>query len=454
MATMQAPTFQRQNDIMTDNSSKYEKKKQTVERQLILIRLSLFTSLLALASGIGIFSYKTLRDYEEGSLRLEIQGFGNQISRNVGQGLSKKFTAHETMNDYVQSWVQNGSIGTLPNVTIPGFDGVMTKVANLADLSHIFFAPLVTNKTRSNFEKYTKNNMGLLQNGPSMIKTRPNGCLSSKCAWIIADGISYPVNGVKQRVPDFLPDTEFPTIHFPVWPVAPISSFYKSIMIDIHAFSGSRKITVDQVLKTKKGVFTDFVQPVPASKPQPSAIYMAPITSNEPGNPIIGLFGGAFSFEDILRGVMYQAKGKIDCVIKSVSGAKFTIVLEEGTVTVVGDSDLHDTKYDKYNQSATLLSPSNQFQVDIYPTKSFIDTRLSNRPIIVCSAFVVSVAFAGLLFVIYISVEKRFQNQLMEESHQNLASAVAKDAVLKEKKIYIRYISHEVRLATVNFKNI
>ena len=63
---------------------------------------------------------------------------------------------------------------------------------------------------------------------------------------------------------------------------------------------------------------------------------------------------------------------------------------------------------------------------------------------IYCLTIVFSITFAGCLFILYILIEKRFQNQLVEESHANLAASVAKDTILKEKKVYTRYISHEV----------
>ena len=437
---MTPPTVER-GEPDPPNVVKFAKKQRNVQQLLLLIRLSLFLSLIAIATGIGKFSYLTLYDFEESLLNLALKDFGNQVNRNFDRGLSNKIIAHELTNKYIQTWLQNGSIGSFPNGTIPGFDDVMTKVANLADLSAIFFLPLITNKTRNGFEVYAKENIDLVHDHVQ-IKTRPDGCTSISCGYIVSDGISSIENDKKIRAPDVIADSENPFIHFPVWQVSPMTSFYESfLLVDVHSLKGTRMKTIDEVIKTNQGAFTDIF--VTAKILKPSSFYFAPITSNEPGNHIIGMFMGLFQFDNLFKEIITSGVGGIDCVLTSKSNIQYTLVFENGKVTVAGKGDLHDKNYDKYKESVKTLS-SSHFKLDIYPTKSFVNSRLSNRPVIVSSSFVASVAFVGLLFTLYLIVKKRVENQLIEESNLHLADAVAKDAVLKEKKIYTRYISHEV----------
>ena len=425
-----------------DNDIKSNQKIKKVQARMFLIRLCLFFVMSALAAGIGSGSYFILSTFEENVLHEELEGVGIQFKRNFDIGIMKQLNAAEMGNSYYQAWVKNANLDTFPNVTIPDFDGVMTKVAALADLKLIALAPLVTTKDRKSFEAYARSNVNLL-NGPTELQKRPSGCNSSSCHWLVADGMYSYENGVKKSVHDSIEDTEYPDIHFPVWQMAPLEPNYQAIMLDFHATPGTQKSTVDKVLKTKTGQFTDILQLIQDAKPRPSAIYVSPIFSDKKGETITGLLFSVFSFDDLLRNAIYKKDKGVQCVITSPSNIQYTLQFDSGDVTVVGKGDLHNKKYDKYRQSINTNAPS-IFQIDIYPTESFVAAHLSNIPTTACLVVVFSVAFTGSLFLIYLLIERRFQSQLLQLSQTNFAAVLARDIMLNEKKVYVRYISHEV----------
>ena len=430
--------------------SKSNDRIRAVQNRLFIIRLCLLVALCALAAGLGASSYFILSSGERKILSSKLDDVGKQFKRNFDTGIKKNFKAAEIMNQYYNSEIKLAGTGSPsnvtfpPNVTLTGYDALMTTIVELADLRAIAFAPLVTSKNRYGFEKYAKTNVNKL-GGPIGLNQRPIGCTTSACHWIVSDGIYYLENGRKKPVPNSISDSEFPDIHFPLWHIAPLKPNYKAIMIDIHASTGPRKVTAEKLLKTKKGAFTDILQLVQDNNlpSRPSSMFFSPITSNEPGNPIVGMYLGSFSFDDLLRNAIFEKDKSIQCVITSPFNTQFTLEFENGEVSVVGKGDLHDLKYSEFRRSIQTQSPA-EFQIDIYPTKSYVASHLTSIPSMACLTVVLSVAFTGFLFLIYMVVERRFQFQLMQESKENFAAVVARDILLNEKKVYVRYISHEV----------
>ena len=416
--------------------------KANDQQFVFAIRVAAIGALIVLAIIIGSGSYLTVRNLEEISFKSTCQDLSEHLKRYVDSRMTTIADAQGIMNDLQQSWKRDGNIGSYPNVVIPAFDAIMTRVAKNAEIRTISFSPLVTSKNLSSFEEYAKSNVDLL-GGPNELKVRASGCESSSCQWIVSDGVFSISNGLKQPVPKSIPDSEYPDVHFPVWQIAPIASNYKVIMLDNHATPGTRKVTGDKVLRTKQGAFTDLFELSQDTKPRASAVYYAPITSDKPGNPIIGLFGGAFSFDDLFRNAISKNIQHIHCVVTSEWNTQYTLSVENGVVNVVGKGDFHDTKYNSYRQSINVIG---NFQIDIYPGNSFALSQLSSKPLIASLTAVGAVIVAAIVCWIYMVTEMRLKKQLQEQSDANFVlAAESQDAMMQQKKVYVRYISHEVK---------
>ena len=151
------------------------------------------------------------------------------------------------------------------------------------------------------------------------------------------------------------------------------------------------------------------------------------------------MFALAFSFDDILRTSLSSATGHIDCVISDTANQIFTLRFQNGVVEIIGEGDFHETQFDKYRRSISTFAATN------YPTSNFYDKNFTNTPLIACASTVTIVVFTSIVLVIYILIGNGLERKLTENRKSSFVEIVAKEAKLKEKKIYVRYISHEVK---------
>ena len=321
-------------------------------------------------------------------------------------------------------------------------------MSTLAKLRGISIAPLVNASDIGNFQDYANSQIKFLDSNTSkLLTTRPKDCYSKSCGWIFTDGIYIVSNGSSIPTVQPIPDTLFPNAHFPNYQVAPIKTFIKAAMLDLHGNGDSRKSAIDQVLTTKESVFSDFLQLHIDSTLKPSAVFLGPITSEEPGEPIVAMFSGIFSFDEILRQTFLigGSKHPIDCVVTS-STSSYTFSFKSDHI-VIREGDFHDTEFTNYKKTV-LLPSSPTFQLHLYPTKTFLYDYTSNNPIVVSGISVGLVVFISVIFLVYMLLSRRFEQKLFET--MQLQSIASRDAQLKSKKVFIRYISHEVRL---NFRS-
>ena len=79
-------------------------------------------------------------------------------------------------------------------------------------------------------------------------------------------------------------------------------------MADPHSRTGTRLRSIDEVISTKKVVFTDIVR---LSRDVGSARYSTlvygPIFSIEPGNPMVGLFQGGFTWDVVFSNATFES---------------------------------------------------------------------------------------------------------------------------------------------------
>ena len=105
---------------------------------------------------------------------------------------------------------------------------------------------------------------------------------------------------------------------------------------------------------------------------------------------------------------------------------------------------MHDAKYDTYVQPFSPIDGSN-YRINFYPTDDLFKKYLTQQPMNVSIIVIIMIAFTGSLVLLYSYCLKIRERELTEGSKHAFASAAARDAVLLAKKIYVRYISHEMR---------
>ena len=79
-------------------------------------------------------------------------------------------------------------------------------------------------------------------------------------------------------------------------------------MADPHSRTGTRLRSIDEVISTKKVVFTDIVRlSRDVNSARYSTLIYGPICSIEPGNPMVGLFQGGFTWDVVFSNATFES---------------------------------------------------------------------------------------------------------------------------------------------------
>ena len=419
-----------------------ESKKVAVK--ILMLRYSLAFILCGLAGGLGASSFLLLRDRETATFHSVFSSATTQTSSSLSDSLTKICIAANLMNEVYGITLNTTGDEMLPDFTLPGFQRIVSNLNKLSNARATSFSPLVTNDTRAKWEVYAQNNVNLLDGPPSLV-------VSTNGSRVVADGIYATRNGIAIDAPNHYPDSKYPNLLFPIWQIAPQINNSAAVMYDPHSDQGTRMTAIDQVVSTLQGAATDIVQLVfDVEKYRPSTVLYFPIVDiTDPGEGIMGLLGIAFTWDEIFRNILPTYLNRIDCVVKTQTSS-FTLSLENGLVSILGQGDLHDTAFDQYAKAVSLQDfelrlDLSGYSVTLYPTEALYATYITSYPQNVCIGAVVIIAFTALVFTLYVYLVNIRQSKLEEAATRSFVREASRDAVLQSKKIYVRYISHEMR---------
>lgn len=424
-----------------------EEKKATLATNVKLLRYLIAFFLCCLIAGLGAATYLLLHNNEVSTFQDQYNSATLQISNTIQTGLNNKFIAATLVNDiYAQAFINN-SIGALPNVTLPGFNIIMNQICALATLRAISFSPLLSLNNRNQWEAYAAANAALLD-GPSSLTN------STKGSWIIADGIYNKTKlGKKVKVGNFAWGSTHPTLFFPVWQIAPIASNAAAVMFDLHAAYGTRQETIDQIVTTLEPSFTDVLQLVQDGVTyNPSTIFYAPIFLNgSASTPLVGIFGGPFSWSTLLNQSLPSYLQTLDIVI-STATTVFTIAISQGNAVIVGGKpgDFHDSNFNNYKTNINSFQldsfvAASSYKITVYPTQAFYNTYVTATPGIACAVVVIVIVITALLIGIQAYLTSQRERELVAEAYGSQLEVMQRTTMLQSKKAYVNFISHEMR---------
>jgi CHASE domain len=419
-------------------------QSKNVAVKILMLRYSLVFILVGLATGLGGGSFVILRYKEQSTFRAEFNSAAIQTKRSMTDHLLKTYVAADLI-DAVYTGQLNTTAGiVLPYYTMPGFDNIVSGINQLSKSRITSLSPVVKNTSRLEWEQFAKDNVGSLH-GPASLRISTNG------SWIVSDGIfSTDSLGRQSTSRNFVPESMYPDLMFPIWQVAPLQMNAVAVMFDPHAKQGTRMFAIDRAISTMQGASTDIVQLViDSSKYRPSTILYFPVVIPGSIPKTIGLIGMAFTWDEIFSHILPSYLNRVDCVVSTVT-TSFTLALVNGAVTIIGRGDLHDRNFDEYatviseglSDSSTSLAG---YTITLYPTTDLYSTYITTNPQNVCIGAVTIIVFTALVFTLYVYLVTIRQAQLEEVARRSLVMNTSRDAVLQSKKIYVRYISHEMR---------
>ena len=381
---------------------------------------------------LGASSYILLLQNQVRTFQLQYDSVTSKMKTGIFSTINSTVTAGFLVNDIFAYAIDNGYVGKPPYITLPGFESIMKRINELAQLRAIRFAPLVNATTRVKWEAYAVANAHLL-----------HGHNLSVSFGIYSPGHVHDT-GYVFRSP-------YPTLLFPVWQTAPIATTQHGIMSDPHSIPDSRSQTIDRLIGTKQYQMTDILPLDSDLALRPSSVFYTPITTVDSSSTLVGISIIAFSWDDVISRSLPLFSGGIDFVL-STATQTYTISFEKGAVSGIFRGDLHDVRYNNYrvdvnDDPSSLLSRISQFDytITIYPSESFYLKYVNRFPLLICLGTIGIVVFTFFLVSIYDHLVRMREGLLIDERTKAEAASAARHAVLRSKKVYVRYMSHEMR---------
>jgi len=175
-----------------------------------------------------------------------------------------------------------------------------------------------------------------------------------------------------------------------------------------------------------------------ANQKGPESAIMSPIFPASNKSKLTGFISTLVIWKDILENVFAESVKGIDCVLET-DGQAFTYTVEDGNVRYVGPGDLHknEPEYNRYRQSIDLVErglftdTSTRYILSFYPNTSFHEIYSTKNPWIAAFGAASIFVVTCLLFFLYDNVVGKDLRHKQE--------------LLRAKRHFIRFISHEVR---------
>ena len=343
------------------------------------------------------------------------------------------------------------------NVTIPDFQEQTAALLTIADGRALSFNPIITQNTdRIQWEAHATHSAWIL--GSSSLIHTP---ISKDSEWpdnrTVSFGI-YSSNAEREVIydPGHQINSTFPNVLVPVWQIAPILGNEKAVMYNLHS-ERNRMLALDHMMEHKVPALTALLQLVQdGNEKRPSSILFYPVfdtfhrddedasavnqdndvvnkvesltdettgeqskvngehrtITKDAGPNVVGSVSIVFSWDTLLHSIMPDYIKGMVCVLQSSTGQVFSYKLSGDTVTLLGEGDLHDTKYDKYGrhvkanlgQRVDIEVAKEDFiayALHIYPSNEFEAQYVTNKSRIIVVGVVLIFLFTSVLFGLY-----------------------------------------------------
>jgi signal transduction histidine kinase len=154
----------------------------------------------------------------------------------------------------------------------------------------------------------------------------------------------------------------------------------------------------------------------------------------------MGLVAMTVRWDGVLENIFADEVSGIDCILE-IGGQAFTYSIKDGIPLYIGPEDLHDLSYTHFASSILLTEGSHfspeapVYKLTVYPTAEFFETFETHNPIIASIGAIVIILLTSFVFFVYDSVVRQ---KFVENS-----------VILEAKRMFMRFVSHEVRTPLV-----
>jgi hypothetical protein len=352
---------------------------------------------MMISSFIYSFSFQFLKLASEIIERSE-----TNAENTVGQvrSLAIAISSHASAFEMENAW---------PNITLPHFKPRVQGAVDLTGSELFAFTPIVPIAERESFEAYTATEWPLHQDG-----VIPED---------IHDVEGQPVMATKQS-------------YLPVWQVAPRPRDINIMLLDMDTLPWYHQLALD-VLEVKHAIMSgivdvDYLLRATRSNETVQQYPRSIILQDVPSSINAGINGnekqtGGFVFavmpwERYFKNVIPTDLFGFVVEVNDHCGTNVTYQIDGYQVNVVGEGNLHDSKYDNLHLEANFAGFAQYdgvdssvehcyYTLDVYPTDKLKDIYMTNDPFLFASAILGVFLFTtGIFFCYDCAVERRQRN--------------------------------------------
>uniref|UniRef100_A0A7S4QHH6 Guanylate cyclase domain-containing protein n=1 Tax=Ditylum brightwellii TaxID=49249 RepID=A0A7S4QHH6_9STRA len=421
-------------------------------RAISKLKIIVISALVITAVTVSTLAFHFNREDENEDFKMQYYNFASKISESFQQQIDTMVFNAMTMSSMITSHRMNSP---WPNVTLEDFQVLTTGNRLVSHLLAVSFSPLVTQETKLSWENYAVQEAKNRANAPRLTNR------SSAHARVVADGIykieqdEWEEDGLIRFVDD---DEASPSdFYLPIWQIAPMKGNEAAVMFNQRSNS-KYKYAIDTMIERKCVVLSDISYMEPDFRHhgssnghedghfhEPISSLFYPISSDfsTSGGGILGAISFWFSWESTLTSTVPDNVEGLCLVVETPTGQQFTFRTAESGVVFEGIGDLHESRYDQMEVTATYIwchpddSSENDdhdhshdpnvrgeckqpfdsgYKLKIYPTSAYNSTYLTKGPVTTAAFAALIFLFTTVTFLTYDCLVERRQTTVMKSA--------------------------------------
>jgi len=385
------------------------------DRRLCVIRFSLIFALLTATAVVASFAGWYVKSDEHANFKMQYHDSVEKVGEAFQTRLDINRDSIMTFSSMITS--RYGQLDAWPNVTIPNFQEQTEGILRIAEGRSLSFNPIITQDVnRLQWEAHATESAWMLGGEDSIliVPDPPNA------TWPDNRTVSFGIysrdgDGNVIHDPGYNPDSvDYPDVMVPVWQIAPFEGNERAVMFNLHS-EVNRMAALDNMMTHGVPSLTAILQLVQDKDvTRPSAIMFYPVFDDfgdvASEVDVVGSVSLVFSWDTFLNSILPDYIKGVSCVLSASTGQVYSYTISGSEVTFLGEGDMHDPNYDKYQEVVEvrlLLDEEEQigkfitYTLTMYPSEEFEDQYSTNKPAVYAAGAVLIFLFTAGLFLLY-----------------------------------------------------
>lgn len=398
--------------------------RQKMNRSILCLRTLTFLTLIAATIIVAVLTYRYSRLSETRVFKSHYKDSVEMIEHAIKEDMNNKINAAQSLSFMCTS--QYGISNEWPNVTISSFQQQAKVSLAIANCIALSFNPIITNETRVGWESYAA------ETAHDELNVR-----SCDTCRIVSDGIFQSVNddshdGIKVYDPGYSPQSRYPYVLVPIWQIYPIEKYWKEIMLNLHAEENDQH-ALDDMLRYKVPTITGLTHNILHNDMNLISVLYYPVMDTfQQDSKVLGSIAIFFTWADMLQHILPSYIQGLFVVLEKIAANNetdneiFTYDVRGSNVTLLGEGDFHEAKYNEYENVAYVNVAQDSdldflvtYKLSLFPSQEFEHQYFTIKPLVMTLVVFSIFILTSVIFLLYDYLVNNRQNALMKIAHQS-----------------------------------